>query len=489
VPKDFLRSTAIPIPKGKNINITDSNNYRGISLSSIFGKLFDLIVLTRYSDCLETCDLQFGFKSKRSTSMCSMVMKETISYYMNSNSTVHCVFLDASKAFDCVEYCKLFKLLTDRGLPSHVIRVLLNMYTGQQVRVLWNGIYSNCFSVSNGVKQGGIISPILFCIYFDVLLLALRESGVGCHIGQWFVGALAYADDIVLLTPSARAMRKMLSICDGFAINYNMKFNANKSKCLMFRPNRLTQGGKISTAESPVFEIGGITIENVDRWTHLGHVINIYLTDDDDILSRRNCLIGQANNFLCQFSKLDSVIKNRLFKTYCSSMYGCEIWDLSSKGIEDLCVAWRRGARKVWALPNDTRCDILYLIADVVPVFDEICRRVLNFIRSCSNCGSELISQVANFGVNFARMNSPIGRNALFCSLRYGIALQDLCLSRLNSVFLSQFQISQLNQDIVAKAISATELLLIRDKYLTVPGFDNAFTSDELNDVIRGLVT
>lgn len=489
VPKDFLRSTAIPIPKEKNINITDSNNYRGISLSSIFGKLFDLIVLTRYSDCLETCDLQFGFKSKRSTSMCSMVMKETISYYMNSNSTVHCVFLDASKAFDCVEYCKLFKLLTDRGLPSHVIRVLLNMYTGQQVRVLWNGIYSNCFSVSNGVKQGGIISPILFCIYFDVLLLALRESGVGCHIGQWFVGALAYADDIVLLTPSARAMRKMLSICDEFAINYSMKFNANKSKCLMFRPNRLTQGGKISTAESPVFEIGGIIIENVDRWTHLGHVINIYLTDDDDILSRRNCLIGQANNFLCQFSKLDSVIKNRLFKTYCSSMYGCEIWDLSSKEIEDLCVAWRRGARKVWALPNDTSCDILYLIANVVPVFDEICRRVLNFIRSCSNCGSELISQVANFGVNFAKMNSPIGRNALFCSLRYGIALQDLCLSSLNSVFFSQFHISQLNQDIVAKAFSATELLLIRDKYLTVPGFDNAFTLDELNDVIRELVT
>jgi retron-type reverse transcriptase len=111
------------------------------------------------------------------------------------------VFLDASKAFDCVEYCKLFKLLPDRGMPSHVIRVLLNMYTGQQVRVLWNDIYSNCFSVSNGVKQGGIISPILFCIYFDVLLLALRDSGVGCYIGQWFVGALAYADDIVLLTP------------------------------------------------------------------------------------------------------------------------------------------------------------------------------------------------------------------------------------------------------------------------------------------------
>ena len=473
MPKDFLRSTAIPIPKGKNINITDSNNYRGISLSSIFGKLFDLIVLTRYSDCLETCDLQFGFKSKRSTSMCSMVMKETISHYMNSNSTVHCVFLDASKAFDCVEYCKLFKLLTDRGLPSHVIRVLLNMYTGQQVRVLWNAVYIPIVSQylmelsrEGLLVQSYFVSILMFYCWRCVnpVLDVILDSGL---LERW---PICRRHRVVNSYISARAMRKMLSICDEFAINYNMKFNANKSKCLMFRPNRLTQGGKISTAESPVFEIGGIIIENVDRWTHLGHVINIYLTDDDDILSRRNCLIGQANNFLCQFSKLDSVIKNRLFKTYCSSMYGCEIWDLSSKEIEDLCVAWRRGTRKVWALPNDTSCDILCLIADVVPVFDEICRRLLNFIRSCSNCGSELISQVANFGVNFARMNSPIGRNSLFCSLRYGIALQDLCLSRLNSVFFSQFHISQLNQDIVAKAFSviAQHKDMMRDKLNSV---------------------
>jgi len=135
VPNDFLSSTAVPIPKGRNVNLTDSTNYRGISLSSVLGKLFDLIVLCRYSDYLESCELQFGFKPKRSTAMCSMILKEAISYYSHNNSSVFCVFLDATKAFDRVNYCKLFRLLMERNMPPHVVRVLMNIYTGRQVRV------------------------------------------------------------------------------------------------------------------------------------------------------------------------------------------------------------------------------------------------------------------------------------------------------------------------------------------------------------------
>ena len=61
----------------------------------------------------------------------------------------------------------------------------------------WNGVRSSMFSVFNGVKQGGIISPILFCIYIDDLMRGLANLGVGCYIGDCYVGALAYADDIV----------------------------------------------------------------------------------------------------------------------------------------------------------------------------------------------------------------------------------------------------------------------------------------------------
>ena len=88
VPEDLQISTVIPIPKGTNANLTDSNNYRGIALSSIIGKVLDLIVLDIYSEMLVTSDQQFGFKARRSTSMCSMVLKETISYYINNHSTV-----------------------------------------------------------------------------------------------------------------------------------------------------------------------------------------------------------------------------------------------------------------------------------------------------------------------------------------------------------------------------------------------------------------
>ena len=87
------------------------------------------------------------------------------------------------------------------------------------------------FMAINGVKQGGVSSPVLFCLYIDDLLLTLSKSGVGCFIGKNFVGALAYADDIILVAPTASALHKLLSICGDYASEYCISFNAAKSKC------------------------------------------------------------------------------------------------------------------------------------------------------------------------------------------------------------------------------------------------------------------
>ena len=116
----------------------------------------------------------------------------------------------ASKAFDRVEYCKLFRLLMNRKLHAVVLRMLCNMYVSHGTRVQWNGVCSAVFEVLNGVKQGGIISPILFCVYIDDLLLLSARSEVGCFIGKWFVSALAYADNIVLL---ALVLLRFLKFC------------------------------------------------------------------------------------------------------------------------------------------------------------------------------------------------------------------------------------------------------------------------------------
>ena len=73
--------TIVPIPKGRNSNLSESANFRGIALGSVFGKIFDNIILERYYDKLSSCNLQFGFKPNNSTNLCTMVLKESIQYY------------------------------------------------------------------------------------------------------------------------------------------------------------------------------------------------------------------------------------------------------------------------------------------------------------------------------------------------------------------------------------------------------------------------
>jgi len=119
LPGNFVISytaQTVPISKGRNVNAADGANFRGIALSSIYGKLFDNIVLCRFEDKLQTSQLQFGFKAKSSTNLCTFVLKEALSYYVTNHSNVFCSFLDATKAFDRINYCKLFRLLLKRDL-------------------------------------------------------------------------------------------------------------------------------------------------------------------------------------------------------------------------------------------------------------------------------------------------------------------------------------------------------------------------------------
>jgi len=130
-----------------------------------------------------------------------------------------------------------------------------------------------------------VLSPVLFCLYIDGLLVALSRAGVGCFIGDYFIGALIYADDIVLLEPSALALRIMLAICDKYANDYCILFNASKSKCLVVLPPECRFLGDY--IKDCTFYVGNNPIEYVDSFEHLGHVITNQLTDNTDILKRR----------------------------------------------------------------------------------------------------------------------------------------------------------------------------------------------------------
>jgi len=128
--------------------------------------------------------------------------------------------------------------------------------------------------------------------------------------------ALVYADDVVLLAPTVRAMRALLDICNDFASEYDVVFNAAKSKCLIMKPSR-GRNVVLESLPSTPFCIGGKVIEFVDSWPHLGHVLNVNGDDGMDINKIRKALSGQINNVLCYFGNLTPVLKLRLIKLFC----------------------------------------------------------------------------------------------------------------------------------------------------------------------------
>ena len=240
IPNDILVSTIIPIPKNKQSQC-NSENYGGIALGSILGKLLDLIILKQNAHVFATDDLQFGFKPNHSTTQCTFALNEIIQYYENNNSTIYVLMLDCSKAFDRVNYVKLFSILVDRGLCPSVVRILLNLYTNQSMKIKWGNSYSEKFRVFNGVKKGGVLSPILLITYMNELFKELRKSRIGCHIGDMYVGVLVYADDVTLLSPTLSALKSMLQIADKFGKDYNIIFNVKKYQFLVFSSDKLLQ--------------------------------------------------------------------------------------------------------------------------------------------------------------------------------------------------------------------------------------------------------
>ena len=355
---------------------------------------------------------------------------------------------------------------------------------GNYVRVSWCGVMSDYFLAVNGVKQGGVLSPVLFCVYIDGLLVALSKAGVGCFIGSNFVGALAYADDVVLLAPTATALRRMLSICDCYASEYCISFNAIKSKCLVFLPN--SRRFLRQQLNECTFYVGNKPIEYVTSYSHLGHIITSLMDDDADLVKRRSDFVGQVNNVLCYFGKVNSLVKNRLFHNYCTSMYGCELWSLNTDRINDLSIAWRKGLRRVWGVPYDTHCYLLPLISQCLPVFDEICRRSMNFITACCTHTSVLVRSVANHGL-IARYNSFIGQNALFCTQRYKCTFDDIYCRRSNDLVNRYFY--GLNDETQLRTAGfLSELISVRDGTLELSNEFN-ISREELNVIISHVCT
>ena len=404
MPEQLRNCTLVPIPKG-NKDPALSDSYRPIALASTLSKALEWCILLSYPQCFLTSGLQFGFKQKMSTSLCTGTVKNVISRYLHGGSSVFACFLDASKAFDLVNHDILFQRLVDRDLPGHLIRFLLSWYKNQSMSVKWGESLSAPFTVSNGVRQGGVLSPILFTMYIDDLLTDLSNLGVGCFWGSSFAGALCYADDLVLLAPSPSALRIMLHCCEVFALNRGLRFNATKTQLIRFSSSP-------SSSCAAHIHLCGHELPFVDTVMHLGHLLHYNLDDAPDITLKLKDMVRKANYLLASFPRVTPHVMSHLFQAYCLSLHGSSLWSLSSPALHNIEVAFNKVLRKIWHLHPRSHTGIVHLVARLHSLFNLVYSRSYSLSRAAAKCPSPLVRSV--FHDSASLCFSFIGYNSLY---------------------------------------------------------------------------
>lgn len=261
----------------------------------------------------------------------------------------------------------------------HVVNIIINWYSKLFVVVRWCGQLSATLAVLSGVRQGGILSPIMFNIYVDVILTTLRSRGLGCHIRNCFIGCVMYADDLILLSASVIELQSMLDCCGQIGQDLGIRFNAGKSMCMMIGPNK--------NCAPTDMDISGATIQWVDRIKYLGVTILSSKVFTIDLKETRRKFFMAANSILSKCTHTSDIVKLDLLEKHCLPilMYAIESITLSKVQLKEL-NSWLNSVyRRIFGYNKWESVKELILMLGRLDLFHMVNMRQVMFIKRLSN--------------------------------------------------------------------------------------------------------
>ena len=298
IPRDWDKGLIVKLPKKGDRK--DCDNWRGITILSIPSKVFCKILLGRINSAIDSRlrPEQAGFRKGRGCIDQIFALRNIIEQSIEWNSSLHINFIDFKKAFDSVHRETVWKILGSYGVPSKMVTLMKLFYLKFECSVIVNGnTRTDWFSVKSGVRQGCILSPILFLVVIDWVMRQTtsdRPRGI-----QWTLFSqiedLDFADDLAVLSSTHRRLQEKTDRLVDFSKSTGLVVNSKKTEVMA-----------LSEPPHEPITISGEPLRNVEDFTYLGSVVSTDNAAQKDILAR----LGKARS---AFARLQPIWKSQQY--------------------------------------------------------------------------------------------------------------------------------------------------------------------------------
>ena len=340
IPNLFKLAIKIPILKSNKKTHT-FDDHRGISLLSSINKVLERIVLLRLKD-KPNCRLhllQGGYQEQQDALTSCFVIDEVINHCCEDNDNVYVAYMDISKAFDTMWINgMLHKLYYNMGVTGKMWRIIRNWYTNMKEFVVVGGKSSRVYEVSQGTRQGGVLSPWLFLVFINDLIEELNNITTGVFINGVYFGSPMFADDLTMLSRMKSGLEKMLECAWDYSIKWRFTFNSMKTIILTFGETKWERSVNQNTRN---WKLGSQIISERERWCNLGKIWHTN-KDSSPFVTKAVSNGRDAGMVLvrmgARYGGLNPVTAAGLWRRIGipRMVYGCELWQINSHDISEL---------------------------------------------------------------------------------------------------------------------------------------------------------